>query len=104
MRTKTGQASVHVRLNGARLWRWQRELVARLAAHPAVDLSMSFADGPPPPRAFMLLTTLERFAFRLHGEHACDHLDRTAFEGPWIGDGHGARLTLDLSGSPSTLR
>lgn len=95
------RVSVHLRLNGARLWRWQRELVARLAAHSALDISVSFVDGPPPPQAFVLLTALERFAFRLRGGHACDHLDRTAFGGPWIGDGHAARLILDLSGSSS---
>ncbi|MEW6643454.1 MAG: hypothetical protein AB1586_23300 [Pseudomonadota bacterium] len=92
--------SVHLRLNGARLWRWQRELVARLTAHPDVDLSVSFADGPPPPHAFALLTALERFAFRLHGPHACDRLDRAAFAGSWTGNGRTPQLTLDLSGSP----
>lgn len=90
--------SLHLRLNSARLWRWQRELVARLAAHPDVDLTVSFVDGKPLPSAFVLLTTIERFAFRLRGGHACDHLDRTAFGGPWLGEAPGGALTLDLGG------
>lgn len=86
-------------LNRARLWRWQHELVTRLARRSDIDPVVRLMDGPPPSRAFTLLLMLENFAFRLHDEHACDLIGEKAFE-PYL-TGREARdggLLLDLTG------
>lgn len=71
--------AIEMRLSRARAWRWQFDLADRLAADPAVDLTIRFTDGPPLPAAFDMLRMLENCVFRLHGEHVCDRLDEAAF-------------------------
>lgn len=75
-----GGRTVTICLNRARLWRWQHELVTRLARRSDIDPVVRLMDGPPPSRAFTLLLMLENFAFRLHDEHACDLIGEKAFE------------------------
>lgn len=80
MTETAGRRTITICLNRARLWRWQYELVTRLARRPDINPVVRLVDGPPPPRAFTLLLMLEKFAFRLHDEHACDVLSEAAFE------------------------
>ncbi|WP_024574583.1 MULTISPECIES: hypothetical protein [unclassified Afipia] len=95
----TGRRKVTIWLNRARLWRWQHELVTRLARHPDINPVVRLADGPSPPRAFTLLLMLEKFAFRLHDDHACDLLSENAFE-PYLEtwDATDSGRVLDLTG------
>ena len=99
----SGRRTVTICLNRARLWRWQHELVTRLARHPDIDPVVRLMDGPSPPRAFTLLLMLEKFAFRLHDEQACDLLDEKAFE-PYLEkpDATDGGLVLDLNGQTAS--
>lgn len=99
MTETAGRRMVTICLNRARLWRWQQELVTRLARHPNINPVVRLVDGPPPPLAFTLLLMLEKFAFRLHDDHACDLLSEKAFE-PYLEarDAAGNDHVLDLTG------
>lgn len=99
MTETAGRRVVTICLNRARLWRWQQELVTRLARRPDINPVVRLVDGPPPPRAFTLLLMLEKFAFRLHDDHACDLLSEKAFE-PYLEtrDAADNDRVLDLTG------
>lgn len=99
MTETTGKRKITICLNQARLWRWQHELVTRLARHPDIDPVVRLVDGPPLPRAFTLLLMLEKFAFRLQDGNACDLLSEKAFE-PYLErrDAMSSGLVVDLSG------
>lgn len=90
---------IEMRLNRARLWRWQFELAQRLTVDRGFDLVVRFADGPRVPMAFDVLRALENSVLGLHGEHACDRLDESAFA-RWERTGQAeADLILDLAPS-----
>jgi hypothetical protein len=72
--------SVTIYLNRSRIWRWQVELVERLARHRDVYPVVRLIDGPHVLRTFKLLLELEKLVFRLHGEHACDLLDENILD------------------------
>ncbi len=101
--TTTNRKSVTICLNRSRIWRWQVELVERLARHRDVYPVVRLIDGPHVPRTFKLLLELEKLVFRLHGEHACDLLDENILdscqETPGAGDNG---RVLDLTGQDVT--
>lgn len=92
MTAPTAARRIELRLNRARLWRWQLELAKHLAADPGTSLAVRLLDGPPVPVAFGLLLAVEVVAFRLSGAHACDRVDEEAFA-PWQGR---ADIDIDL--------
>jgi hypothetical protein len=104
MTVSSARTMLQIRLGRNRLWRWQWVLVERLARYPQFDVRVDFVESQPVAPSFRLLMMLERLLFRIHGEHACDAIEATAFSvaAEVAADGGAADVVLDLSGVVAT--